>query len=167
MTCVFKEGCVKIPRATKKILALQSQVIEDFTKQIPQDLWDVRRGPEVWTLREHLYHLADVQKLLLGRIKLILAEERPVIQPYFPDNEPALAELFPSIGAALTTYRRLRDKQLKLFAKARKSDWKKQALHGEYRLYSLSIIARHLVIHDDWHLYRMEEIWLTKDEYFH
>ncbi len=156
-----------MPRATKKILGLQAQVIEDFTQQIPEELWDVRRGPEVWTLREHLYHLADVQKLLWGRIKLILAEDSPVIQPYFPENEPALSELFPSLEAALKSYRRYRAKQLKLLAKARKADWKKQAQHGEYRQYSLAIIARHLIIHDDWHLYRMEEIWLTKDEFFH
>ncbi len=158
---------MRIPKATMKTLALQSEIVEDFLNQIPDELWDVRRGPEVWTLREHLYHLADVQKLLLGRIKLNLAEKNPVIQPFFPENSPVLAELFPSIEAGMSQYRQLRKKQLKLLKNCRKSDLRREAVHGEYRVYSLPIIARHLVIHDDWHLYRMEEIWLTKEEFFH
>lgn len=35
----------------------------------------------------------------------------------------------------------------------------------EYALYSLFILARHILMHDHGHIYRMEERWLTRDAY--
>ena len=45
------------------------------------------------------------------------------------------------------------------------ADWEKTATHPEYEQYSLIILARHILMHDHWHMYRMEELWLTRDEY--
>jgi hypothetical protein len=42
--------------------------------------------------------------------------------------------------------------------------WEKPGVHPEYDQYSLEILLRHILTHDGWHMYRMEEIWLAKDE---
>jgi hypothetical protein len=45
------------------------------------------------------------------------------------------------------------------------STWQKTGIHPEYELYSLSILGRHILMHDFWHMYRIEELWLTRDAY--
>ncbi len=54
---------------------------------------------------------------------------------------------------------------MELLSKLDKSVWEKTATHPEYEHYSLYILARHILIHDHWHMYRMEELWLTRDDY--
>ena len=31
--------------------------------------------------------------------------------------------------------------------------------------YNFEIVLNHILFHDYWHMYRIEELWLTKDEY--
>jgi hypothetical protein len=62
-------------------------------------------------------------------------------------------------------FKAMREKQLDLLKNVGPEDWEKMAFHPEYDQYGLLILARHVFMHDHWHLYRMEELWLTKDEY--
>ena len=50
-------------------------------------------------------------------------------------------------------------------ARADAGTWQKTATHPEYAQYSFYILVRHILMHDHWHMYRMEELWLTRDEY--
>ena len=43
--------------------------------------------------------------------------------------------------------------------------WDKNATHPEYGIYTPEIMIRHIMIHDYLHMYRIEELWLTKPEY--
>ncbi|MDA1119365.1 MAG: hypothetical protein O2887_02525 [Bacteroidetes bacterium] len=43
--------------------------------------------------------------------------------------------------------------------------WSKTAVHPEFNKYSHYILLRHAMMHDHFHMYRIEELWLTKDEY--
>jgi hypothetical protein len=70
-----------------------------------------------------------------------------------------------SIDAALDQFARYRASQLLLLESADKTTWKKTASHPEYDHYSLYILTRHILMHDHWHMYRMEELWLTRDAY--
>jgi hypothetical protein len=42
-------------------------------------------------------------------------------------------------------------------------DWSKTAEHGEYSIYSVFIMFRHLALHDFLHAYRIEELLLQKN----
>ena len=44
-------------------------------------------------------------------------------------------------------------------------DLVKEAKHDEYKKYNIEIKLNHMLFHDYWHIYRIEELWLTKDEY--
>jgi hypothetical protein len=77
-----------------------------------------------------------------------------------PDNPPRM-----DITAALDQFAECRGKQLLLLESADDATWGKTATHPEYETYSLYILTRHVLMHDYWHMYRMEELWLTRDTY--
>lgn len=140
-------------------------VVEPYFRSIPIERIDVRRTADAWTLREHLYHVAAVQGMLLGRMQLLRDEPRPVVVPYFPQNEPALADRYPSVDVAFAEYRSRRREQLALLASLPAEAWTKPAEHPEYETYNLELVVHHLVFHEYWHFYRIEELWLTRDQY--
>lgn len=140
-------------------------IVEAYVDRIPADRLDLRRTPEAWTLREHVYHIAGVQALLLGRMTLLRDAPEPEVVPYFPQDEPALADKFPSLEAAFAEYRSRRGEQLAVLASVKPADWTKPARHPEYEQYNLELVVHHLVFHEYWHAYRIEELWLTRDAY--
>lgn len=146
-------------------LRTQPRVAEDWFRAIPADRLDVRRTPDAWTLREHLYHVAAVQPMLLKRMQLLRDDPHPVVVPYFPQNEPALADRYRSVDAAFAEYHDRRRDQLALLTAVAPEVWDKPAEHPEYERYDLGLVVHHLVFHDYWHLYRVEELWLTRDAY--
>lgn len=141
------------------------EVVEPWFRAIPTDRLDVRRTPEAWTLREHLYHVAAVQAMLLGRMILLRDHPKPEVVPYFPQNEPALADRYPSVDAAFAEYRARRVEQMLLLEGVDEAVWSKAAVHPEYERYDLGLVVHHLVFHEYWHFYRTEELWLTREGY--
>ncbi len=142
------------------------KIIESYISRIPESDIDRRRSKESWTIREHVYHIADVQKILLERIKTIRDSREPVIEPYFPDDEIDLGQRYKSIKEALDSYKKLRREQMGLIEKCTEEDLNKNAVHKEYRQYGIPIVVRHMIFHEYWHMYRIEELWLTRDEFF-
>jgi uncharacterized damage-inducible protein DinB len=141
------------------------ELIYGYFRNIPQNVLDLRRTKEAWTIREHLYHIVSVQDMLLKRMELIRKEDHPVITPYFPENQKEQAELYESVEAAFTEYRSMRKKQIELVMAAGAKDLAKEASHAEYISYNIPIIINHMIFHEYWHMYRIEELWLTRDDY--
>lgn len=156
---------IQPPAVTLQTLRDLPAVAEPYFRSIPVDRLDVRRTSDAWTLREHLYHVAAVQAMLLGRMKLLRDDPNPVVVPYFPQNEPALADRYPSVDAAFAEYRSRRTEQHTLLQALSPADWIKPAVHPEYERYDLNLVVHHLVFHEYWHFYRIEELWLTRDGY--
>ena len=142
------------------------EIIETYFRNIPEDILDKKRNETSWTIREHLYHIADVQEMLYARILKIRNEENPIITPYFPENESKQVSQYESVHKALTHYKAIREKQILLINQLTESDFAKDAKHNEYMKYNIPIIINHMIFHEYWHMYRIEEIWLTRDEYF-
>ncbi|MDP4092861.1 MAG: DinB family protein [Bacillota bacterium] len=142
------------------------EIIEDYFKNIPAEYLDKKRSEQAWTIREHLYHIVSVQEMLLKRINTIKEENTPVIKPYFPENEPDRQKLFDSIEEALDIYKNFRSKQIELINELSNAELDKEAHHNEYISYNIPIIINHMIFHEYWHMYRIEELWLTRDAYF-
>lgn len=137
-----------------------------FVQSIPEEKRHRRRGKGFWTIAEHVSHLAQVQPMLLERLQRFIDEDRPTFIPYIPDKEEA--EDLPPVmetAAALESFARCRDEQLTVLDQADEDIWQKDGTHPEYDRYSFQILARHILMHDYWHMYRMEELWLTRDAY--
>lgn len=151
--------------AVLETLRTLPEVVEPWYQAISPERLDIRRNPEAWTLREHLYHVAGVQSMLLGRMVLLRDHPQPQVVPYFPQNEPALAARFPSVEAAFAEYRLRRGEQMALLQGVPDTVWDKAAAHPEYERYDLGLVVHHMVFHEYWHFHRMEELWLTRAEY--
>ena len=151
-------------------------VLADFVSSIPQDRLKYRRG-SAWTILEHVEHLAQTQEMLFGRLERFISEDRPVFVPFFPEDEPdgqeagepdglrIDASAAPAATAAVERFRTWRGRQVALLENASDDVWRREAEHPEYERYGFSILVRHILLHDSFHMYRMEELWLTKDEY--
>lgn len=142
-------------------------VLAAFVGGIPALKLDVRRGEGFWTIAEHVSHLAQVQPMLLERIQRFMAEERPEFVPYIPgegEAEPG-TPMRMQVASALAQFRSVRERQVAELARVADPVWQKPAVHPEYEQYSLTILARHILMHDYWHMYRMEELWLTRTTY--
>lgn len=143
------------------------EILAEFVKTIPEGKLDLRRGDGFWTVAEHVSHLAQVQPMLLARFERFMNEEHPEFKPYIPgkNEEETVALPRMSMREALDQFTEYRDRQLVLLEKTDDITWKRTATHPEYESYSLYILTRHVLMHDYWHMYRMEELWLTKDSY--
>jgi uncharacterized damage-inducible protein DinB len=146
-------------------LELNSDILEQFVQQMSEERLHRKRGEGVWTVYEHLHHLALVQPVMFKRIRMFRNEERPVIRPYVPGPEEEKERTVKRPVAELVrTFREWRNKQVELARSCNPEAWQKKGEHPEYDRYSLEILLRHVLAHDGWHMYRMEEIWLAKDE---
>jgi len=143
------------------------KILQAFVKTIPKNKLALRRGEGFWTIAEHVSHLAEVQPMLLERFQRFIDEECPEFIPFVPDKvgEESAAPACLSIADALQQFELYRQKQRMLLENAGDSIWQRTAKHPEYEAYSFYILARHVLMHDYWHMYRMEELWLTKDAY--
>lgn len=141
-------------------------VAAEFMGSVPQSKLDIKRNETTWTIREHLYHMVNVQTMLQNRIILIRDKDHPVIEPYFPEEEDIRGNDYGDTEDALLMYAGYRKGQMQILETLAPRDWEKHALHGEYRDYTLAILIRHMVFHEYWHLHRMEEILYIKDGFF-
>ena len=154
------------------------QELLDGLSKAPQVLWAVvatipaqrinrRRKEGYWTIGEHISHLALVQPLLLERLERFMKEERPEFVPYIPGSDEPTSDSPPIMAtdAALSQFSEQRHLQIELLNRVDDAIWQKEALHPEYEQYSFYILVRHILMHDYWHMYRMEELWLTRDSY--
>lgn len=141
-------------------------ILSAFVRTIADEKMNRRRGDGFWTIAEHVNHLGTVQPMMLDRIQRFKNEDQPRFTPYTPGDDET-DTLPPQIetGAALEQFAHVRDQQLALLEKADDAIWQKTAFHPEYEQYSLYILARHILTHDHWHMYRMEELWLARDAY--
>lgn len=149
--------------STLKILP---HIVQDYLRQIPPSKLDLKRGPDVWTIREHLYHIVGLQQMLYERMAFIKNDPNPVIKPYTPTPETEAQHRFNSIDEALLKYLDIRNQQIVLVEDLTVEEMSKKALHPEYEDYGMSILLSHIIFHEYWHLYRIEEIWLAKDVHF-
>ena len=143
------------------------KILTQFVRSIPENKLDVRRGEGFWTVAEHCSHLAQVQPMLIKRFERFMHEDHPEFVPFIPGGgkeEPVTPPRL-CMEAALDQFTRARASQLLLLESADDRTWKKRATHPEYEDYSLYILTRHVLMHDYWHMYRMEELWLTRDAY--
>ena len=143
------------------------KILAEFVNTVPKSKLDVRRGDGFWTIAEHVSHLAHVQPMLLDRLERFTNEEQPEFKPYIPGKGEDVPDtpFRMSMAVALDRFAEYRDKQLALLEKTDDTTWKKTASHPEYESYSFYILTRHVLMHDYWHMYRMEELWLTRDAY--
>ncbi|QGY40560.1 DinB family protein [Pseudodesulfovibrio cashew] len=141
-------------------------ILSGFLAGVSEEALHTRRGEGFWTIAEHAAHLAEVQPMGLMRITRMLEEDTPEFVPFVPnEKEDAEKPSLPPMTQVLADFKKGRDAIVEKLKAASPEDWGRRAIHPEYKEYGLRIFARHIFMHDHWHLYRMEELWLTRDAY--
>ncbi len=125
-----------------------------------------RRKDKYWSVYQHIRHLSTSQAMLYGRLEQFVREENPAVLPFGPEDTSEAAEAEPRpISELMRSFELMRKKQIELIRKAGPEVWTKEAKHPEYEKYTFEILIRHILIHDSFHMYRMEELWILKDEF--
>jgi hypothetical protein len=155
---------VKESNAVIDALSRAPEIIITLVREVPPPILKRRPAPKRWSAHEHACHLAHVHALFFDRLDHMLREPSPVIRPYLPGDQDA-DDLLLNMDLAESLERFASDRG-RLVARLRElspAEWARAAEHGEYRMYSVFIMFRHLALHDFLHAYRIEELLLRPD----
>lgn len=141
-------------------------VLKDLLDHIPEKTIKEHRKKGKWSIHEHACHIAQADYMILDRFRRFQNEEHPVFEPYLPDtgvNKLNLLEL--DLGAEMNRFIILRKKMIGLLKGFHHQTWQKSADHPEYTTYNAYILLRHTLMHQYFHMYRIEELWLTRHDF--
>ena len=140
------------------------QLVIPLVREVPEPILKRRPAPKRWSAHEHACHLAHVHALFFDRLELMLRDPAPVIEPYLPgDQDPDDLLLQMDLSSCLDRFERDRHHLVERLRRLSPAQWSRSATHGEYRVYSVFIMFRHLALHDFLHAYRIEELLLRPD----
>jgi hypothetical protein len=155
---------VNEPGAVIDALQRAPEIVVPLVREVPATILKRRPEPKRWSAHEHACHLAHVHALFFARLEFMLREPMPVIEPYLPGDQDADDLLLNmDLDEALERYISDRSRLVERLRRLGAEDWARTARHGEYRMYSVFIMFRHLALHDFLHAYRIEELLLRPD----
>ena len=114
---------------------------------------DAKPGPDTWSAREIVHHLADSEMTSAIRLRLLVAEEHAAIRPY--DQEEFARRLYYDrpIAVSLQAFHGARASTGELLDRMSEADWAKEGSHPEHARYDtarwLEVYAAHAHNHAD------------------
>lgn len=149
------------------VLRSNVDILSDFVKKMSGEEI-ARKIKDFWSIYQHIEHLVESQYVILDRISLFLREDSPRIAPYTPidTNEEVASDPRgdKSAEGLLDDFRKVRCDQIALIETADSGVWKKEGVHPEFAKYDFDILLRHAILHDGFHMWRMEELWIKKED---
>lgn len=140
------------------------KIVVPLVREVPPAILKRRPAPRRWSAHEHACHLAHVHALFFDRLELMLRDPKPVIRPYLPGDQDADDFLLGlDLEESLERFQRDRNRLVERLRQLTPDEWSRGAEHGEYRVYSVFIMFRHLALHDFLHAYRIEELLLKPE----
>ncbi|MFQ5433007.1 MAG: DinB family protein [Nitrospinota bacterium] len=139
-------------------------LLKDLIDSIPREMIKKRRIEGKWCIHEHACHLVNGQPMLTGRLKQFINEDAPVFKSYLPGTTTPPDELMKmDLENMPAAFPRLRAEFVELYKRLAPDDWHKKVEHPQYTDYNPYIMARHVMFHDQTHMYRIEELWLQRE----
>ena len=141
-------------------------LLRELLGQISYEERKLHRIPDKWSIHEHACHLAQAEIMIYDRFQTFKFEPKPEFHPYLPGTTVADDELIHlDFDEQLDSFTLQRSKTVELLESFEDSIWEKAAIHPQYSQYSTHILLRHTLMHDHFHMYRIEELWLTRSDY--
>ena len=142
-------------------------VLKELLAGVPGSLLKKRRIGNAWSIHEHACHIATGDQIgVLDRLEQFREEDCPEFVPLSGESFPPDHLLKMDLDQAMA---RFFSDRAELLRQARNMDatlWDKESNHPEYIRFTPYIMLRHRLMHDHLHLYRIEELWLTRNESF-
>ena len=149
-----------------QILASTPDLLEDLLSEIPESLLKERRIEGKWSIHEHAVHLPEAQGMINERFRRFKEEQNPVFKPYLPGDTVSDDYLIDvELNIALEKFRKGRIEMITILKSYSSTEWKNEGSHPEYVKINPLLWVRHVMMHDHFHMYRIEELWLTNDTY--
>ncbi|HEY2125708.1 MAG TPA: DinB family protein [Streptosporangiaceae bacterium] len=143
---------LKTLRATTVVLRALVRDISD--RQLRQ-----RPGPGEWAIIEVVGHLADTEERALGRVRRMLAEDNPPLEPF---DQAALAQqrryIDWDLAAELSRLGRLRAQHLAELEALEGAAWTRTGRHGEHGQISIELYEAHVAAEEVDHLAQISRI---------
>lgn len=122
--------------------------VERALADFPREQLTAKPIPGKWSACEIVHHLADSEMRAAVRLRQLLTEDRPLIQPYDQDVYAArLNYNARDIAPALEAFRGARSTTAQLLAHMTVEDWAREGTHPEHPRYTadnwLEIYAAH------------------------
>ena len=151
---------------TTLIAALENApgITVPLIREVPPQYLKRRPSPTKWSAYEHACHLSASDEPFLARLDLMLSAPAPSIGSIL--NSPEVesgALLSVDLDEALDRYVRERASLVKRLKELSVEDWQRTAEHEAFSHYSVWIMFRHLLTHEMFHAYRIEELLLKRD----
>lgn len=113
-----------------------------------------RPAPGKWSAKEIVHHLADSEMMAAMRLRLVLAEEKPIIVAYDQDRFAAKFNYQSRpIESALAAFRYCHETTVEILKQLKEEDWARQAWHTESGVYTaekwLKLYSQHALNHAD------------------
>jgi hypothetical protein len=145
--CVICANDVEMPTDMLGTMAMMPRLVSrSFREPRPVD----RDG---WSPHEVAAHLADIEVALGWRIRQVLAEDEPELQPF--DQERWAATLryqHRELATSLATYAANRQANLELLGALGDPTWDRKYRHPEFGNRPLRTLIEHIADHDINHL---------------
>ncbi|MEQ9425015.1 MAG: DinB family protein [Cyclobacteriaceae bacterium] len=141
-------------------------ILQSFLNDMDRARLKTRRKADKWSIHENACHLAQAEIMINARFLKFKSEPAPIFEPYLPgntidDNELIRLDLYEQLNA----FKKLREDTKEILSGFDASTWQREGSHPQYHTYNPRILLRHTLMHDHFHMYRIEELWLTKVEY--
>ena len=130
-----------------------TELLGSLTDGLTDAELNARPGPEEWTAREVIHHLADSEMRAAIRLRQLIAEDSPVIQGYDEKTYTRSLHYERPLGASLDAAIAARRASADLLATLTPEEWNRSGTHTESGAYSvddwLQIYASHPHDHAD------------------
>jgi len=139
-------------------------IVVPLVRQADPSIVKRRPASRKWSIHEHACHLADVHDLFSNRLDLMLSHDDPPIESFDPGRDHQDDRLLHvDLEDALRRFDADRRRLVERVRRLSPEDWNRTARHNEYNSYSVLTMLRHVVLHDLFHAYRVEELLLRRD----
>jgi uncharacterized damage-inducible protein DinB len=138
-------------------------VLTPLVQSIPKEFLHLRRGEGFWTIAEHVWHLADLEPLMLKRVQSFVEQDNPQFVGYTPPEDITTLQI--DVDQTLATYANRRKDLMALLPKLTPEIWSRKGVHPRFITCDCRIMVRHILTHDYWHMHRISALWLLKDEF--
>ncbi len=145
--CPICESEAEMPVDTVEGMAAAPKLIAEAVRAAPGG------AGEGWSASEIAAHLADIEVVLGWRIRQVLSEDEPALQP-FDQNDWAAALRYGErdVEVALNAYAAQRAANVEILASLSEEGWERRFKHPEFGPASLRTLVRHISDHDLAHL---------------
>jgi DinB superfamily len=118
-----------------------------------------RPAPGEWAIIEVVAHLADTEERALGRVRRMVAEDNPFLEPF---DQETLAEerryLDLELEGELAHLEELRRQHLALLEGLDGSGWERTGRHGQHGSMSVELYETHVAAEEVDHLAQMARL---------